>query len=198
MTFSAVEVAAPKPFEVKRDVAITGSLNGCDYLIPPSNDASEFIEFDFDPCSVVVVAHSYLGEPEPVQRCFGSVDSAQNADRHLGAVRDARCQARCRRLVPRPQTEVLRRGSNVRFGKARVDQRKLGAGLLCCLLARAVITQIVDIHTQHNRRLGDAGDGVTTSINSALQWKHRSMSLSRYAARSISWVTTGVQRRPHS
>ena len=43
-----------------------------------------------------------------------------------------------------------------------------------------------------------AAIGPTTSINSALQWKQRSVSLTRYAARSISCVTTGVQVSPHS
>lgn len=43
-----------------------------------------------------------------------------------------------------------------------------------------------------------AAIGPTTSISSALQWKQRSVSLSRYAARSISAVATGVHRSPHS
>ena len=43
-----------------------------------------------------------------------------------------------------------------------------------------------------------AAIGPTTSISSALQWKQRSLSFTRYAARSISCVTTGVHTRPHS
>jgi hypothetical protein len=63
---SAVEVAAPKAFEVKRDVAVASSSDGCDHLVPLGDDACEVIRFDFDPCCVAVMAYSHLGEPEPV------------------------------------------------------------------------------------------------------------------------------------
>jgi hypothetical protein len=50
-----------------------------------------------------------------------------------------------------------------------------------------VVAEVVEVDAEHDRGAVGGAIGANTSISSALQWKQRSPSFSRYAARSISW-----------
>ena len=98
------------------------------------------------------MADAQLVESQRPQGRLGPLHPTEDGEGHGRAVRDARCEAGGRRLVPGAQAEPARGRAHLVLGEAGVDEREGGAPFGRGALAGPVVAQVVDVGAEHHRR----------------------------------------------
>src|SRR5258708_23706731 len=117
-----VQAAGRVALEVERDELVAGRPQGLDDLFAFRDQARDLVRLHLDSRYVAVMANAYLLEPERFDGGLGRFDLTQHFDRDLCAVRDARRQAGKRRFVPVGESELARRGADLRLAHSGLEQ----------------------------------------------------------------------------
>src|SRR5258708_30336838 len=111
-----VQAAGRIALEVERDELVACRPQRLDDLFAFRDQARDLGRLALYSRDVAVIANADLLEPEGFDGGLGRFDLAQPSDGDFGAVRDARREARERGLVPVGQSELARRGADLRLG----------------------------------------------------------------------------------
>src|SRR5216683_3257284 len=120
----SVEASGRVALQVERNELVARVLQGLNHALAIRKQPRHLFGLDLDSRHVAVVAHAHLPESQQLDRVFGRLDPSQRGDRHLGAVRDARRQARERRLVPVGEPKLARRRADFGLDHAGLEQRE--------------------------------------------------------------------------
>src|SRR4051812_4364421 len=94
--------------------------------------------------------YTELAKTERLDLLFPVLDGLHVLDRHRSSVRNSRTEARRRRPVPCRQTSQPGQFSDLRLGELRIRERRCYGVLPGRVLARAIISQIIQIHAVHD------------------------------------------------
>src|SRR5712692_10497941 len=118
----SVEASGRVALQVERNELVARILQGLHNALAIRKQPRHLVRLDLDSRHVAVVAHAHLLQSEQLDRVLGRLDPSQRGDGHLGAVRDARRQARERSLVPVGEPKLARRSADLGLGYAGLEQ----------------------------------------------------------------------------
>jgi hypothetical protein len=105
---------------------------------------------------LAVVPDAQHAEAERLHRLFGAVDLRQRRPGHLGPVREARRQARGRRLLRARDGELAGEHPHLVLADAGLEQRVTDAMLGCRAQSRTPVTDVVGVCPRQHRRVAIA------------------------------------------
>src|ERR1700722_10570795 len=145
-----IQVAGPEPFQIQRDIEVSGRPHRGDDLFTPRNCIGKVVRGELDPRKIAVVADPHLAKTESAQArlCKSHAPECRSGDR--GPVGDSRREACSCGLVPGPETQFLGSSPDLGLGESGVDQGEYRSPFRCDLLAGPVVTQVIGVHTEHD------------------------------------------------
>src|SRR5207249_5295242 len=120
----SVEASCRVALEVEGNELVARVLQRLHHALAIGQEPRYLLRLDLYSRHVAVVAHAHLQKSQQLDRLLGRLDPSQRGDRDLGAMRDARRQARERRLVPVGESKLTRGRADVGLGQAGLEQRK--------------------------------------------------------------------------